>query len=38
VRSATGWELRVAEDVDETRAPTEDELRALRALRTKGDA
>ena len=38
VRSATGWELRVADDVDETQAPTTHELEALRALRTKGDA
>jgi glutaconate CoA-transferase, subunit B len=35
-REATGWELRVADDVHETELPTEDELRALRALRTKG--
>jgi glutaconate CoA-transferase subunit B len=38
VRAATGWELRVADDVRETTAPTEHELRALHALRTKGDA
>ena len=38
VRSATGWELRVADDLEETQAPTSDELRALRALRTKGYA
>ena len=37
-RAATGWELRVADDVRETTAPTEHELRALHALRTKGDA
>jgi glutaconate CoA-transferase, subunit B len=36
VREATGWELRVAADVRETAAPTAAELRALRALRTKG--
>ena len=34
-RDATGWELRVAEDLQETRAPTERELDALRSLRTK---
>jgi glutaconate CoA-transferase subunit B len=37
-RAATGWDLRVADDVRETAAPGDDELRALRALRTKGDA
>jgi glutaconate CoA-transferase subunit B len=37
-REATGWELRVADDVRETEPPTEDELAALRALRTKGQA
>jgi glutaconate CoA-transferase subunit B len=37
-RAATGWQLRVADDVRETTAPTEHELRALHALRTKGDA
>ena len=36
VREATGWELRVAPEVRETAAPTEAELRALRALKTKG--
>jgi glutaconate CoA-transferase subunit B len=36
-RTATGWALRVAEDVGETKAPGERELAALRALRTKGD-
>jgi len=35
-RAATAWDLRVADDVDETRAPTDDELLALRALKTKG--
>jgi glutaconate CoA-transferase subunit B len=34
--AATGWDLRVADDVSETRAPTADELTALRALETKG--
>jgi glutaconate CoA-transferase, subunit B len=38
VRAATGWELRVADRVEETQPPTEDELRALRALQTKGVA
>ncbi|MEK6228859.1 MAG: CoA-transferase subunit beta [Actinomycetota bacterium] len=32
VREATGWELRVADDVSETDPPTDDELRVLRAL------
>jgi glutaconate CoA-transferase subunit B len=35
---STGWPLRVADDVRETEAPTEEELRALRSLRTKGEA
>jgi glutaconate CoA-transferase subunit B len=35
-REATGWELRVADDLRETKPPTRDELAALRALRTKG--
>ena len=35
-RAATGWDLRVADDLRETRAPTADELDALRSLRTKG--
>jgi glutaconate CoA-transferase subunit B len=38
VREATGWKLRVAPDIGETAEPTEAELRALRALRTKGAA
>jgi glutaconate CoA-transferase subunit B len=37
-RAATGWELRVADDLAETAAPTAGELEALRALRTKGGA
>jgi glutaconate CoA-transferase subunit B len=37
-QAATGWDLRVAADVHETTPPTDDELAALRALRTKGDA
>ncbi len=36
VRAATGWDLRVADDVHETAPPSEDELAALRALETKG--
>ena len=36
VRAATAWDLRVAEDLREIRPPTEQELAALRALRTKG--
>jgi glutaconate CoA-transferase subunit B len=35
-RAATGWDLRVAEDVRETEPPTVDELAAVRSLRTKG--
>jgi glutaconate CoA-transferase subunit B len=35
-RQATGWDLRVAGDLGETASPTEDELAALRALKTKG--
>jgi glutaconate CoA-transferase subunit B len=34
-REATGWPLRVAEDLRETGGPTERELEALRSLRTK---
>ena len=34
---ATGWPLRVADDLRETDAPSDDELNALRALRTKGE-
>jgi glutaconate CoA-transferase, subunit B len=37
-REATGWELRVADDVRETSPPSESELDALRALRTNGAA
>ena len=36
-REATGWELRVADDVRETEPPTKAELDALRSLRTKGE-
>ena len=35
-RAATGWDLAVADDLRETEPPTELELLALRALRTKG--
>jgi glutaconate CoA-transferase, subunit B len=36
VREATGWDLRVAASVGETREPNEEELGRLRALKTKG--
>jgi glutaconate CoA-transferase subunit B len=36
VTAATGWDLRVADDVRETEPPTDTELSALRGLRTKG--
>jgi glutaconate CoA-transferase subunit B len=36
VRTATGWPLRVADDLHETAPPSERELAALRSLRTKG--
>jgi glutaconate CoA-transferase subunit B len=35
---ASGWPLRVADDVRETDAPSEEELSALRSLRTKGES
>ncbi|HEY2218616.1 MAG TPA: CoA-transferase [Gaiellaceae bacterium] len=35
---STGWPLRVADDVRETEAPTEEELNALRSLRMKGES
>jgi glutaconate CoA-transferase subunit B len=38
VREATGWDLRVADDLAETEPPTDGELSALRSLRTKGAA
>jgi len=38
VRAATAWELRVADDVAETATPTDEELTALRSLKTKGQA
>jgi glutaconate CoA-transferase subunit B len=34
-KAATGWPLRVADDLHETRPPSERELEALRSLRTK---
>ena len=37
-REATGWELRVAEDLGATDPPTEDELRILRDLRARTEA
>ena len=37
-RAATGWPLRVADDLQETEPPTTAELTALRALETKGHA
>ena len=36
VREATGWELRVADDLGQTTPPAEEELTRLRALKTKG--
>ncbi len=36
--AATGWKLKVAEDLRETEPPTDEELAALRALETKGAA
>jgi glutaconate CoA-transferase subunit B len=36
VLAATGWDLRVEDGVGVTEAPTDDELLALRALKTKG--
>jgi glutaconate CoA-transferase subunit B len=36
VVAATGWELQVAGDVAKTASPNDEELAALRALRTKG--
>ena len=35
-RDATGWELRIADDLRETAPPAEAELQALRSLKTKG--
>jgi glutaconate CoA-transferase subunit B len=36
-REATGWTLRVAEQVEQGMAPTAAELRALRGLRVAGE-
>ena len=36
VHEATGWELRVADELGETEPPTEEELVTLRGLKTKG--
>jgi glutaconate CoA-transferase subunit B len=36
VVDATGWELRVADDVRDTAAPTGEQLDALRALESRG--
>jgi glutaconate CoA-transferase, subunit B len=36
VRTATGWDLRVADDLETTEPPSQVELGALRSLRTKG--
>ena len=36
-RAATGWELRVADDLRETEAPTAEELTTLRGLKTAGE-
>jgi glutaconate CoA-transferase, subunit B len=38
VRTATGWDLRVADDLAVTEPPSDTELGALRSLRTKGAA
>ena len=38
VAAATGWDLRVAEEVHETAPPTPDELAALRAFETRGSS
>jgi glutaconate CoA-transferase subunit B len=37
VRAATGWDLRVDDDLSVTDPPTDEELVALRALKTKGN-
>jgi glutaconate CoA-transferase subunit B len=38
VQGATGWDLRISEDLAVTEPPSETELAALRSLRTKGAA
>jgi glutaconate CoA-transferase, subunit B len=37
-RQASGWDLRVADDVEQTEAPSEEELRVLRELRSTLEA
>ena len=37
-REATGWELKVAEEVRTTEPPTEEELRVLRDLQARTEA
>ena len=37
VHEATGWDLRIADDIRESEPPTDGELAALRSLRTKGE-
>jgi glutaconate CoA-transferase subunit B len=34
VREAAGWDLRVADDLEESESPSEEELRVLRELRS----
>jgi glutaconate CoA-transferase subunit B len=34
-REATGWDLRVADDLDETEPPTAEELATLRELQSR---
>ena len=36
-REATGWDLKIAQDVHESEPPTAEELAALRSLKTKGE-
>jgi glutaconate CoA-transferase, subunit B len=36
VQNATGWDLRIADDLAVSEPPSEGDLAALRALRTKG--
>jgi len=37
-REQTGWPLRISEDIEETEAPSDDELRELRELRATLEA
>ncbi len=37
-REATGWELRVADELETTDPPTEEDLQALRDLRERTEA